>query len=149
MLAKEYLQRVDKLDIMINNKLAEQQQWLDMALSITANMGGERVQSSGSKSKMADAIDKCIDMESDINRLIDELIEAKRDVIRVIEAVDNPTEYDVLHKRYIQKMSLSDIAERYGKEYSWATTTHGRALQSVQRILDGTKTDNILEAEGV
>lgn len=150
MLAKEFLQRVEKLDIMINNKLAEQQQWMDMALSITANMSGERVLSSGgSKSKLEDAVVKCVDMEGDINRLIDELIDAKKDVIRVIEQVDNPTEYDVLHKRYIQKMSLGDIAERYGREYTWVTTTHGRGLQSVQKILDETKTDNILNERTV
>lgn len=137
MLAKEYLQQAEKYDIMISNKLAEQRQWLDMALSITANMSGERVMTSSSaKSRMADAIGKCVDIEAEINGLIDKLIVAKTNIIRVIEQVDNPTEYDVLHKRYIQGMSFAEIGERYGKDYSWATTTHGRGLQSVQNILD-------------
>jgi hypothetical protein len=38
--------------------------------------------------------------------------------------------------RYIQFKSLQEIADHYGKEYGWATTTHGRALKSVQDILD-------------
>lgn len=136
MTAKEYLQQAEKLDLLIQNKLAEKRQWLEVALGITAHLGGERVQTSGSKSKMAEAVEKCIDVEREISALIDRLIDTKSEIVTVIELVENPTEYDVLHKRYIQKMSLLQIAERYGKEYSWATTTHGRALKSVQDILD-------------
>lgn len=137
MLAKDYLQQVEKLDIMINNKLAEKRQWLDMALSITANIGGDRVMTSGgAQSKMADAVAKCVDIEAEIDRLVEEFVDKKKEIVRVIETVDSPIEYDILHKRYIQKMSLTDIAERYGREYTWATTTHGRALQSLQKILD-------------
>lgn len=134
--AKEYLIQVVRLDTIIANKLIEKQQWMDIALGITANMGGERVQSSGAKSKMAEAVEKCVDMEEEINALIDRLIETKKEVVATIEQVDSPIEYDVLHKRYIQKMQLQDIADYYGKKYGWATTTHGRALKSVQDILD-------------
>ena len=134
--AKTYLRQVEKLDLRIQNKLIECQQWRDIALGITANMGGEKVQSSGSQQKMADAIVKCVDMEKEINALVDELIAAKREVIATIEQVDSPTEYDILHKRYIQFLSLQEIAEHYGKEYGWATTMNGRALKNVQSILD-------------
>lgn len=134
--AKLFLKQVEKLDARIRNKLIEQQQWRDVALGITANMGGERVQSSGAKSKMAEAIDRCVDMETEINSLVDELIAIKKDVISTIEQVDSAIEYDILHKRYIQYMELQEIADYYGKEYGWCTTTHGRALKSVQNILD-------------
>lgn len=135
--AKCFLRQVEKLDARIRNKLIEQQQWRDIALGITANMDGERVQSSGARSKMAEAIDKCVDMEREIDSLIDSLIDTKKEVIAIIEQVDSPIEYDLLHKRYIQRMQLQDIADEYGREYGWATTTHGRALKSVQDILDG------------
>ena len=124
------------IDSIIKNKLIEQRQWKDIALGITANMGGERVQSSGSQSKMADAINKCVDMESEIDKLIDMLIETKKDVIQTIEQLNSPTEYNVLHMRYIQFMDLQSIADHYKREYGWATTTHGRALAHVQEILD-------------
>lgn len=134
--AKSYLRQVEKLDLRIQNKLIECQQWRDIALGITANIGGERVQATGSQQKMADAIVKCVDMEKEINALVDELINAKREVIATIEQIESPTEYDILHKRYIQFLSLQEIAEHYGKEYGWATTMNGRALKSVQNILD-------------
>lgn len=135
--AKEFLTQVEKLDMLVQNKLIEKQQWMELALGITARMDGERVQSSGAQSRMAEAVEKCVDVEAEITALIDRLIDTRRAVLAVLEQVDSPIEYDVLHRRYIQKMDLQDIADAYGKEYGWATTTHGRALKSVQKILDG------------
>ena len=134
--AQLYLERVEMIDSIIKNKLIEQRQWKDIALGITANMGSERVQSSGSQSKMADAIAKCVDMEAEIDRLIDELIDVKKKVIEAIEKVDSPIEYDLLHRKYIQFQTLQEIADHYGYDYGWATTNHGRALKSLQAILD-------------
>ena len=135
--AQLYLAQVEKIDAIIQNKLVEQRQWKDIALGITANMGGERVQSSGSQSKMADAIEKCVDMETEIDGLIDKLIETKKEVIHTIEQLDSPTEYRLLHDRYIKFKTLQDIADQYDREYGWVTTTHGRAIANVQRILEG------------
>ena len=134
--AKSYLQQVEMLDAKITNKLIEQQQWRDIAVGITANIGGDRVQSSGSQEKMADAVIKCVDIEKEIDALIDELIHIKKKVIATIEQLHSPTEYKILHLRYIQNISLTEIADSMNKEYSWVTTTHGRALKNVQKLLD-------------
>lgn len=133
--AKAYLRQVEKIDLCIQNKLIERQQWRDIATGITASIGTERVQSSGSQQKMADAVVKCVDMETEINTLVDNLIEVKKDVISTIEKLDSPTEYDILHKRYIQFMTLQEIADRCGREYTTITTAHGRALKKVQNLL--------------
>lgn len=137
--AQTYLEQVEKLDARIRNKLIEQQQWRDIALGITANMEGERVRSSGAKSKMADAVERCVDMEAEIDGLIDILVDTKKEVIQTIEQLDSAVEYDVLHRRYIQFQGFQEIADHYGKEYGWATTTHGRALKGVQEIMDEKK----------
>ena len=138
--AQVYLEEVELIDARIKNKLIEQTQWRDIALGITANMEGERVKSSTTaKSKMADAIGKCVDIEREIDNLIDILINKKKDVIQTIEQLDNATEYKLLHLRYIQFVPLKDIADMWDWEYTNVTTTHGRALHSVQRILDRRK----------
>ena len=131
---KEFLSQPKRLDLQVRNKLIEKQQWRDLALGITANMEGERVQSSGSQQKMQDAIIKCVDCEAEIDRLVDLLIDKKKEVVQTIEQVESPIEYDVLHRIYIQYQTLQEVADHYGKEYGWATTTHGRALKSVQEI---------------
>lgn len=130
------LESVEKLDILISNKLIEQRQWRDIALGITANMDGERVQASGKKSKMADAVERCVDMEAEIDSLVDKYIDQKKKVVQTIERLDSPIEYNLLHMRYIQHKSLQEIADHYNREYGWATTTHGRAIAKVQGILE-------------
>lgn len=134
--AQIFLEQVEMLDTIIENKLIEQRQWRDLALNITANMDGERVQSSGTKSKMAEAIDRCIDIEREIADAVNALVEKKQEIVRILEKVNSPTGYRILHMRYIQQIDLSDIADKLNKEYSWVTTTHGRALKSVQNILE-------------
>ena len=136
--AQRFLERVEMIETIIENKLAEQRQWKDLALSITANMGSEKVQSSSkSTSKMADAVIKCIAMEEEIAEAVDELILEKQKVVKTIESLYRPIECKILHMRYIEHISLMDIAEKLNKEYTWVTTTHGRALKSVQNILEG------------
>ena len=133
--AQEYLEQIDKLNAMIENKAAEVVQWRGVALGITTNTEGELVQSSGSQQKMADAINRVIDLQAEINGMIDKLIDLKQEIIRTIELL-NATEYDVLHKRYIQGMTFDEIGAAKHKSKSWATTIHGRALQNLNKILD-------------
>lgn len=138
MRAKDFLRQVYKLDRMVENKLAEKRQWQEIAAGATPQTTGERVQSSGNPQRMADAISRYIDIEREIDECIDRLVDTKREVIGVIEQL-NATEYDVLHKMYIQGYTLQEVADMKGRSYSWMTSTHGRALQNVQRIIDKRK----------
>lgn len=138
--AQFFLKQLKKLDRMISNKMIEKEQWQAIASGTTSHSEGERVQSSGSKQKMADAVDRYVDIEREIDQCIDRLVDAKKDVISVIEQL-NTTEYDVLHKVYVQYLTFDDVAADYGKSYSWITSVHGRALVNVQRILDERKRD--------
>lgn len=133
--AKEYLQQVGKLNRLIENKMIEREQWKSMATSTGTFSDGERVQSSGSQQKMADAVGRYVDLEKEIDRCIDAYVDTKQNVIRTIEQLPT-TEYDILHKIYIQGKLLEDVADIYDRTYSWATTVHGRALKAVQDILD-------------
>lgn len=133
--AKEYLKRLEKLDKLIENKLAEKEQWKAIATSTTQQMSADRVQSSGNPQKMADAVCKIIEIEAEIDACIDRLVDTKKEVINTLEKL-NPTEYDLLHKIYVQYLAFEDVADKKGKSYSWVTTVHGRALKNVQRMLD-------------
>jgi DNA-directed RNA polymerase specialized sigma24 family protein len=142
MRAKEFLQQPKRIDCVIENKLAEKDQWKNIALGTTASGSeGERVQASGNQQKMENAIVKYLDIEKEIDQDIDRLIETKMDVIRVIEQL-NPAEYNLLHKVYIQYFTLKEAAYKCDMSYSAATTAHGRALANVQRILDKRGTEN-------
>lgn len=133
--AKDYLKQLQKLDRLIENKLAEKEQWKTMATNTTQQMTADRVQTSSNPQRMADAVYKIIEIEAEIDAYIDKLVDTKREVIGTLERL-NPTEYDLLHKVYVQYMTFDDVAFKKGKSYSWVTTVHGRALRNVQDILD-------------
>lgn len=135
MRAKEFLSQIKKLDRMIVNKRIEIRQLKEIANNSTGDMTGEKVQSSGNPQRIAEAIVKYVDLEREIFQDINKLIDARRDVISVIEQLST-TEYDILHKLYVQNITFQDVATAYDRTYSWATTIHGRALKHVQRILD-------------
>ena len=143
--AKEFLGQIKKINVMIENKLAEVEHWKSVALGIVPSgtdvkINGvvqqmDKVQGSGSQQKMADAINKYVDLEAEINDDIDKLIDTRKNIIETIELLE-AEKYDLLHKVYVQGFTLDEVAAMYDFSYSWATTLHGRALKDVERILN-------------
>lgn len=133
--AKSFLSQLSKLDKMIENKLVEVEQWKRIATGMSGGNSGDKVKSSSKPDKMAEAVAKYVDIEREINADIDRLIETKKDVINVIEML-NAVEYDLMHKVYVQYLTIDEASYKMGKSYTWGTTTHKRALANVQKILD-------------
>lgn len=132
MKARTYLEQIAKWDAIIRNKFIEKKQWLDVATGIVAHSDGERVQSSGSQQRMADATDRCVDLD----RQIAEYEAKKAAVIATIELLPLE-EYDLLHKIYVQHMDIQTAADAMDRSCSWAKGKHGTALQILQKIIDG------------
>lgn len=135
MKAKEYLLQISKIDRLVENKIAELEHWQAIATGTTTFSDGDRVQSTGNKYKMEDAIIKCIEINKELNAEIDRLVDTRKEVISTIEQL-KPSEYDVLHKIYVQNKDFQEIATAKKMSYSWVTSKHGRALASLQKILD-------------
>lgn len=140
--AREYMEHLQKLNALINNKLVESRQWRDIALRTTAEIRGERVQSSSNPQKMADAIHHYVDLERETDALIDEYIDAKKERIAMIERLKH-SEYDVLHKLYIQEMHPKEYAYKKGKSYSWVRQKKRCALENLQIILDREQIEDV------
>ena len=138
MKAKDFMNQLKKIDCMIENKLVERQQWKSIATGTTAQMGGERVQTSSSKQKMADAVGRYTDIEREVDMCIDRLVDTKKDVIRVIEKLEL-MEYDILHKHYVQYKKFVTIAEEEHYSEVSISNKHQEALERVQEILDRKK----------
>lgn len=134
--AQSFLESYKLYAVQIECKLEERQQWIDLALSITGTMSGDRVQTSGAKDKMAQAVERCMAVEEEILSQVNKLAAKQKEITAVLERLDNPTFYKLLHERYIQFLELKVIADKHNSSYDWATTTHGRALKSLQDILD-------------
>lgn len=129
------MKQLKKLNMMIVNKQIEIQQWKTIASGTTAYSEGERVQSSGNQQKMEKAVAEYVDIEESMKAELTEFVKTKQEIISVIQML-SPVHYDLLHMIYVQFLTFDDVADKYDKSYSWATTVHGRALKQVQKILD-------------
>lgn len=132
--ARSYLEQIQKIDKMIENKMIEKEQWESIATGTAGQVYGERVQTSVNRSKMSDAVIKAIGIEKDIERLT----KKRRQIMDVIERLP-AAEYDLVHKVYVQGLSVFEVAEEYGKSYQWGTKVHRSALRNVQEILKNGK----------
>ena len=138
MKAQEFLQQYEKQVTIIASCWEEVAKWKGVAYSVTGCVEGDRVQSSGSKQKMADAVVSYSDIQSDIKQRIAEAKEIQDDIIRKISRLTEP-EYYVLHSVYILGMQFKEVAARRKMSVSWATSWHGTALANLQQILDAEK----------
>lgn len=135
---KEYLYRIDDIDTRIRNKHIEKKQhhalMMDSATTITANMSGERVQSSGSKQRMADTVDDKLTYIQNIEKRIVELEKEKEEIISTIDQLPKD-EYDIIHKCYVQHMPLKQASIARDESYSSTANAHGIALKHLGEII--------------
>lgn len=136
--AYKYLGQLKKIEAMIDNKIKEQDRMHMIAMKTTPSYCSERVQSSTSQQKMADAVDAIVDAEREIAKSIVELTEKKKEIISVIEQLEDE-EYDFLHKMYVQNLTRDDIANINGRSYTWAANRHRVAMKHVDIILQERK----------
>lgn len=130
--AKDYLLQIQKLDKWVEDTLYEIEHWKSIAQNITSQLKDDKVQSSGAKQKMEDAICKYIDIEVEELNL---LHEQRKEIISTIKLLPL-AEYDLLHKMYVKGMDLKVAALEMDRSDRWATSVHGRALANVQKILN-------------
>ena len=110
MTAKEYLSQAYRLDQRIDSKIEQVASLNDLATKCTATISGMPHNPSRSTSLMADTIDKIVDLQAEINRDIDRLVDLKREIMTVVKAVDNPEYQTLLEKRYLCFLHWEQIA---------------------------------------
>jgi DNA-directed RNA polymerase specialized sigma subunit len=135
--AEEFLKQYKTQQTIIASCWEEFEMWKGIALSITGHTEGERVQSCGSKQKMADAVISYSDIEADIKQRVAEAKAIQNEIVRKIAQLPEP-EYYVLHGVYILGKQYKQVAASRNPPMSksWATSVHGNALVHLQRLLD-------------
>jgi hypothetical protein len=133
---KEYLSQIESIEVDIECDLEDQRMYYELGEKITANLSCERVQSSGSPSKLSDSVVKCMSKGDDISAGVDKLIAKKDEIVSVIKSVKNPTLRKLLHQKYCQHKELKVIADNFNASYDWAKKAHQRALSCVAEIIN-------------
>lgn len=141
MKAKEYLQQLQRLDTVINQKIKEVH---DLRLQAQSTGGidysKERVQTSPSGDvPFVKPICRIIDLEAEINAEIDKFVDEKHKIINQIQGLKNSDYIALLFKRYVEFKSLERICVEMNFSYDYIKHLHGYALKDFEdRILNTT-----------
>jgi DNA-directed RNA polymerase specialized sigma24 family protein len=131
MTAEKYLEQLQKLDVIINNKRAERRRWASIADSMGGFSLGDRVQSSRNLHRGADAIAEYLDLDNEIKALVAK----KRAIIDTLQRLPC-NEYNVLYRIYADGYMLKELPSEFNKSYEWCKKKKSRGLRLLQNILD-------------
>lgn len=129
--AKEYLLKIAYLDSKIDSNKERVKRFKESAENKTSNLTPNKVQTSTSKEKMADAVCNYTDLEGIIKA--DE--KKKQEIIDTISQLKS-YESTVLHKCYVDYKTLPEISAGMSRSYSWVSKKHSSGIKSIQQILD-------------
>lgn len=131
MTKKEYLSQAYRLDQRINSKLAQVTALNDLATKCTSSLSDMPRNPNRGISTMADAIDKIVDLQAEINRDIDALVDLKRDIVRAIKAVANTEYQTILELRYLCFKTWEQIAVDMGYNVRHVYRIHDEAVNQI------------------
>ena len=100
MTAKEYLSQAMYIDQRINSKLEQVMTLRETATKATATLTDMPRSDSPNLQSMENTIVKIVDLENEINRDIDRLVDLKAEVRQLIAALENPEQQLILELRY-------------------------------------------------
>lgn len=135
MKAKEYLQQLQRLDAVINQKIKELE-GLRLTLSSVGSIdyAKDRVQTgSSSDAPFVRTIEKIADLEAEIDREINSFVDKKHQIINEIQGLSNAIHIQILFKRYVEFKRLEVISVEMNYTYAYTRELHGYALQDFER----------------
>ena len=131
MTAKEYLGQAYRLDQRINSKIEQVASLNELATKCTSSLTGMPRNPNHATSRMADVVAKIIDLQAEINRDIDTLVDLKREIVSVIKGIENLEYQTLLEKRYLCFLPWEQIAVDMNYGIDNVFKLHKKALAQV------------------
>ena len=131
MTAKEYLGQAYRLDQRINSKLEQVMSLRDLATKATSTLSDVAPSGTRNVHRMEDIIVKIVDLENEINRDIDNLVDLKREMVSVIKAVTDPELQTLLELRYLCFKSWEQIAVEMEYSIQHIFRLHDKSLREI------------------
>jgi len=131
MTAKEYLGQAYRLDQRINSKLEQVMSLRDLATKATSTLSDVAPSGTRNVHRMEDIIVKIVDLENEINRDIDNLVDLKREMVSVIKAVTDPEYQTLLELRFLCFRTWEQIAVDMNYSIQHIYRLYDKALKEI------------------
>lgn len=131
---KKYLEQVQELEVKINLKKDQIIEVRAKAESCTSVLS-ERVQTSPCGDSLPNIVSKICEFEIEMNRLIDEQIDLKLEIISKLDKMSNKDHIRILEMKYLKGMNLVKIASEMNYSYRQVKRKHGWALEEFKQYI--------------
>nr|DAQ56848.1 MAG TPA: Protein of unknown function (DUF1492) [Caudoviricetes sp.] len=133
MTAKQYLSRIEKLDMLIESKKDELNSFRDtLPFLPSQNLSEERVQASPQKdASFTRSIERVMEMEAAIDKYRDE----RQEIIDNIYSLSSTSYIKVLSRKYIYHKSLRMVSKELEYSYDWVMKSHKAGLSEIEKLI--------------
>ena len=133
--AQEFLGQAYRLDQRINSKLQQIDSLRSLTRKVTQSYDNEVVSRTRNVSSLEDAIIRLMEAEEQLNMQIDQLVDTKIEIGKLIDMVHNESYRLLLEKRYLCFLSWDQIAADMHYSRRWVLNKHERALEVADKLL--------------
>lgn len=134
--ARALLESVGRADRRLEEMSQRAARYRAMAMRATSSTEAERISGSSGRSRVAENMDKFIDLTRDIEREAEELRARQARARALIAGLSTPIGQEVIELRYLSGMRWGQIAAKVDRERRQLNRIHGRALQEMQAMMD-------------
>lgn len=134
MTPKQYLQQVFYLDQAINNKIEQVESWNQLATRMTSTYSNLPKSKTYRPTSFEDTLIKVIEMQEEINRDINRLVDLKLEIKDCISKIKDGEVRVVLEKRYLCFKKWEEIALEMNYDTRQVFRIHNRGLQTLEKI---------------
>jgi hypothetical protein len=134
MTTKDYLNQINRLNMLINNKLLEISQYRELSCSISAVKNEEKVMTSPNQDKIGTNIAKIDEMERKLDEIIDDYIALKEKIKQQINKLPKEKHKIILYEKYIKFKSISEISKKMDMTDRGCKKAHKKALEEFEKI---------------
>ena len=133
--AKEYLKQAFYLDKRINSKLEQVESLNALATKATSTLSDMPKSPNRGTSKLEDTIVKIVDLQEEINRDIDKLVDLKAEMVGTIKQIQNKELQVILEKRYLCFETWEKIAVDMNYDIRHIHRLHNLGLKETSNLI--------------
>lgn len=130
MTVKEQLNSIRDCQIRIQNKQEELRQLEKLSVE-AQNFKNDKVQISHTGSETERLVIEITARQQEITEEWIRLVRRQKEIVRLIESVDDVVLYDILHRRYVQCQTWKEITKQTGYSETHLYRLHKKALEII------------------
>lgn len=125
---KNNLKIIFKIETLIKHKRLQIERLRSLAESVTSHMDITGIKGTGERE---DVRLKIIELEEELNRAIDLLIDTKLEMMERIDKLENHHTVDILYMRYFEHLGWKEIADKKEMSLDWIFKLHREGLKNL------------------